>query len=148
MTGGPEPVRAVGTVRALFDAVRDGDPEALWDLFATEGKQFIVGRGVRKGMAAGFGAQLLAGTADPRERGHFLRDVLGGIEKDLELVDLDRLTFPDRPEPLGAGRVKVTYLERFVVPVGPPLDPLPVGSVELVVEHGAWRIVKLVPKPG
>lgn len=148
MTGGPEPVRAVGTVRALFDAVRDGDPEALWDLFATEGKQFIVGRGVRKGMAAGFGAQLLAGTADPRERGHFLRDVLGGIEKDLERVDLDRLVFADEPEALPDDGVRVRYLERFFVPVGPPLDPLPVGSVELVAEDGEWRIAKIVPRPG
>lgn len=148
MTAGPDPVGAVDAVRALFTAVRDGDAEALWDLFGTEARRYIVGRGIRRGMSAGFGAQLLAGTAEPRERERFLRDVLAGIEKDLERVDLDRLVLTDAPLPLDGARFKVTYLEEFVVPVGPPLDPLPVGSVELLVEDGAWKVAKLVPRPG
>ncbi len=148
MTVGPPPEQAVQAARALLDAVRGGDQEALWELFGTEGRRYIVGRGIRRGMSAGFGAELLAGTAAPAERAQFLRDLLGGIETDLERVDLDRVVFADAPEHLGDGRVKVVYLEEFVVPVGPPLDPLPVGSVELLVEDGTWKVAKLVPRPG
>ncbi len=147
MTVGPPPERAVEAARALLDAVRRGDHQSLWELFGTEGRSYIVGRGIRRGMSAGFGAQLLAGTAAPAERDRFLRDVLAGIEKDLERVDLDRVVFANTPEHLDDGRVKVAYLEEFVVPVGPPLDPLPVGSVELMVEDGAWKAAKLVPRP-
>ncbi len=148
MTAVPNPALAVEAAKSLFAAVRQGDEEGLWALFATEARRYIVARGIHHGMSAGFGAELLAGTANPRERERFLVDVLGGIEKDLERVDLDRLVFADEPEALPDDGVRVRYLERFFVPVGPPLDPLPVGSVELVAEDGEWRIAKIVPRPG
>ncbi len=146
MTPPSSPAPAV--VEQLFAALRAGDAAAVWELFASEARSFIVNRGVRKGMAAEFGAAVLSGTADPRELAHFLDDLLAGLHRDLERVNLERVVVADQTEPLEGGAVKVQYLERFVVPVGPPLDPLPVGSVELIVEDGTWKVRKIVPRPG
>lgn len=134
--------------RNFLMAVYEGDPGALWEAFSGNARKFIVARGIRRGMPEELGGALLSDTADVLDHVEFLADLLGGIEKDLANVDLSRIVMDEDMERIDDGRVRVRYLERFTVEVGPPLDPLPVGSLELVEEQGVWRVDRLVPRPG
>lgn len=138
---------ATEVANRFLTAIYEGDSELIWDLFARAAREYVITRGMRRGMAAEPAQAILTGTADELERGEFLGDLLAGLEKDLETVDLGRVVIADEVEVLEKGRARVRFLERFVVPVGPQLDPLPVGSIEMVEERGAWRVERLVPKP-
>lgn len=131
----------------FLTAIYEGDSELIWDLFASGAREYVITRGLRRGMAAEPAQAILEGTADDLERVQFLGDLLAGLEKDLENVDLSRVVIADEVEDLETGRARVRFLERFVVPAGPQLDPLPVGSIELVEEGGEWRVERLVPRP-
>lgn len=128
-------------------AIERGDPVTVWDAFSIGAQRFVVDRGIRRGLSPAAGMSILDGSADPHFHRQFLDDVLAGLRRDLEGVRL-RLVVIGDTKTLDAPRVKVTYLERFDVPVGPPLEPLPVGSVELVHEQGVWKVDKLIPRPG
>lgn len=132
---------------AFLTAIDQGNAHAVWACFSTGARQFVINRGIRRGLSPVAGASILDGTASPHFRDQFLEDLLAGLRRDLEgvrfpLVEIGALA------PLDDRRVRVTYLEAFDVPLGPPLDPLPVGSVELVEEDGAWRVERLIPRPG
>lgn len=132
---------------AFLTAIENGDSEDIWECFSTKARQFVVERGVRRGLSPEAGASILDGTATAHFRRQFLDDVLAGLRRDLELVRLPLVEIGSASR-LDEHRVRVTYLERFEVPLGPPLEPLPVGSIELIEEGGAWRVERLIPRPG
>lgn len=132
---------------AFLAAVDRGDPHAVWECFSGGARRFVVDRGIRRGLSPAAGESILDGTATPHFREQFLDDLLAGLRRDLELV---RLPLVEIGPVIGLGdhKVSVTYLERFDVPVGPPLEPLPVARVELIDDAGEWRVEKLIPRPG
>lgn len=132
---------------AFFDAVRAGSARAIWETFSTEARSFIVERGLRRGLAPGLAESILRGETDHPQMEQFLEDVKAGIGKDLESVRMHLVELGE-PEMDADERARIRYFERFEIPVGPPLDPLPVGSVHLVTEDGQWRVDRLVPRPG
>lgn len=139
---------AVVIGRRFLEAIYEGDSELIWALFSSSARQFVVSRGVRRGLPAGLGEEILRDTAGDLEKAEFLGDLLAGIEKDLETVDLGRVVVSDEVEQEEGSRARLRYEERFVIESGPKLDPLPVGSMELVLEEGGWRIDRLHPRPG
>jgi hypothetical protein len=138
---------AQGAAAAFLTAIDQGEANAVWECFSTGARQFVIDRGIRRGLSPVAGASILDGTASPHFRDQFLEDLLAGLRRDLELVRLPLVEI-GTVSPLDDRRVRVIYLERFDVPLGPPLEPLPVGSVELVEEDGGWRVERLIPRPG
>lgn len=132
----------------FLQAIYEGDPGLIWSSFSAEARSFVVARGVRRGMAFELGQALLQGSADPIEEVEFLADLLGGIEKDLANVDLGQIVINDVIEPVGEEKVRIRFSEQFSIDVGPKLEPLPVGSVELVKEGAGWKVDRLIPRPG
>lgn len=132
----------------FLEAIYEGDSNLVWALFSADAREFIVARGVRRGLTLELGRALLDGTADEFERAEFLGDLLAGLEKDLETVDLSLVSVSEDVEDLGPGKVRVRYFEAFTIELGPPLEALPVGLVELVLEAGCWRVERLIPRPG
>lgn len=133
---------------AFLKAVYEGDPGAIWSSFSTEARNFVVARGVRRGMPYDLGQALLDNSADILDEVEFLADLLGGIEKDLETIDLGRISVSTNAEFISDHKVRVRFSEEFVIEVGPPLEALPVGSLELVEEGQNWKIDRLIPRPG
>lgn len=145
MSPGTNPVEVAAS---FLQAIFEGDPGVLWASFSVEARSFVVARGVRRGMPFELGQALLDGSADILDEVEFLADLLGGIEKDLATVDLGRILVSHVTEVIAEHKVRIRFSEKFVVEVGPPLEPLPVGSLELVEESETWKIDRLVPHPG
>lgn len=137
---------AVRAARRFLTAIYEGDTDGIWVLFAPEARQFVVGRAMRKGLSGDLGRELVDGTADAMERAEFLGDLLRGLQRDLETVDLSRVYVEDA-DTGAATQTSVVFYERFVVEAGPPLDPLPVGSVEMIRIDSKWRVQRLIPGP-
>lgn len=129
-------------------AIKEGDPGAVWTSFSSGAKEFIISRGVRRGLPPELGNALLEETADVLDHVEFLADLLAGLAKDLERIDMDRVIVDPQPTELADGRVKVVFLEEFYVEVGPQLDPLPVGSLEMVRTAARWEVDRINPTPG
>ncbi len=137
---------AVRAAKQLILDVYRGDAASAWNSFSSEAQSAIINRGIRAGMAADIGARLLADTADDDEWAGFLADLLGGLRKDLEHLDMRRLVMEAEPE--APSRVRVLYLQEIDVAAGPSVPPLPAGSLVIVYERGEWKIDRLVPRPG
>lgn len=129
-------------------AIKEGDPGTVWNSFSPGAKDFIISRGVRRGLPPELGNALLDGTADVLDHIEFLADLLAGLAKDLERIDMDRVVVDAQTTQLADGRVKVVFLEEFYVEVGPQLDPLPVGSLEMVRSGRKWEVDRINPTPG
>lgn len=139
---GPSTVAA-----AFFQAIRDKDAISVWQAFSHSARTYIIDRGIRRGLAPEDAAAILDDTADPVILDRFVGDVLQGIAKDLELVRLDLVELGP-PTSADGSRTRIVYFERFEIVAGPPLDPLPIGSMILVFEHGSWKVERLIPRPG
>ncbi len=149
MTGeGPASDACAESVRAaeqLIIAVYRGDAASAWNSFSSAAQSAIINRGIRAGMAADIGARLLADIADDGEWAGFLTDLLDGLRKDLEHLDMRRLVMEAEPE--APSRVRVLYLQEIVA-AGPSVPPLPAGSLVVGRERREWKIDRLVPRPG
>lgn len=143
-TAGETPVSAA---TRFFEALRSGIARDIWQSFSHEARTFIVERGVRRGLGPTLAEAILSNRADSELMADFLDDVRAGLERDLESVRLELVEFGPAMT-VDEGRTRVVYFERFDIPFGPPLDPLPVGSVYLTAEDGGWKIDRLVPRPG
>lgn len=138
---------ATGAAERFLNAIFEADTDLIWDLFSAAAREHVVARGMRRGLSADLGRALLEGTAEDMERAEFMGDLLGGLQRDLETVDLSRVHVEPIGESFDASQETVVFYERFIVAVGPPLEPLPVGSIELVRVDGKWMVDRLVPGP-
>ncbi|REK19880.1 MAG: hypothetical protein DWQ40_06180 [Actinobacteria bacterium] len=148
MTRGTHETDPVTLAENFLRAIYEGDPGVVWSSFSASARSFIVDRGISRGLPPELGQALLDGTADVLDHVEFLADLLSGLAKDLETVDLGKVEVERTPIRLGADRVKVTFVERFEIEVGPKLEPLPVGSLEMVASEGGWEVERLNPGPG
>ncbi len=140
MTGapdGPEPV-----ARAFVDAVAWAEHTRVWELLSASARLAVLGVAGRRGMDPLLAARLREGTAGGDERDGFLADLLQGIRVDLRGIDLDAVRCVDVDPSAGlAGSAVVTLLEDVAPEMG---GPVPVGTVELVVEPGGrWAVARV-----
>lgn len=147
---------AVQTVKRFFFAVTIGDGEAVWDELSERGRAYVLNVALQQGMDFELGSQLRQGSATSEAVGAYLDNLVHGIRRDLDGIDLSNLSYDT--EAADGGRVRV----RFVVPLGLTLrkrsdgaamtpDPrasIPAGSAVVAPEVGRWRIDRLVPRPG
>lgn len=140
MTGapeGPEPV-----ARAFVDAVAWAEHTRVWELLSASARLAVLDLATRRGMDALLAARLREGTAADDERDEFLADLLQGIRVDLRGIDLDAARCGDVDPSAGPeGSAVVTLLEDVAAEMG---GPVPVGTVELVVEPGGrWAVARV-----
>ncbi|MDP3984702.1 MAG: hypothetical protein Q8Q52_06850 [Acidimicrobiia bacterium] len=139
---------ALEAAERFFMSVLYGDRQALWAMFSTAARQFIIRRGVERGLDPGLGASVSAGQTEGEAAAAFLSDLLAGIRKDLEHVDLSDLAFDSIAEPHAPLQVRVTYLQTLGAATGPAIPAFPAGSLVMILESDQWKVERLVPRPG
>lgn len=134
---------AVGTAREFVTAVVWGDHRRLWDLLGLEGRTAVLNVASARGMDEALSERLRGGTAGESETNEFLVDLVNGLRADLAGNDLDNLEYePAAGDALEPDRAKVVMLVRLHPPLG---GTLPVGTVELALEVGEWKVQRLIP---
>jgi hypothetical protein len=140
-----EPLKAA---ERLFQALAEGDSRGLWECFGEQARSYVLNVGLERGMDFDLNSRLRQGTATDEEFDEFMGDLLQGVRRDLRGVDLQRLAFESAVEPETTLRVRVTY----VVTLGEPgvgiVTAVPAGSLVMVLEHGDWKVERIVPRPG
>ena len=133
----------VGAAERFLLAVLYGDRRAMWGMFSRAARQYIVDRGVKQGLDPALGQELLAGTASEHEQELFLTDVLYGLRKDLEHVDLSALALDAVAELHGPLQMRVTFLQALGSDLGPPLPAFPAGTLLMSFEEEQWKVERL-----
>lgn len=148
---------AIAAVKRFFFAVTIGDGEAVWDELGEQARAYVLNLAVRQGMDFELGSRLRHGQASPEEQAEYLANLVRGLQRDTEGIDLASLAYEAEVVeggPTPADRVRV----RYAVPLGltlpaRPRTPdgqatIPAGSVIVAREQGHWRIERLIPRPG
>jgi hypothetical protein len=138
----------LSVARSFVQAIAWGEHHTIWDLLSTEGRKAVLRIAVTRGMDEGLAARMREGTAARHERDGFLQDLVNGLRTDLVGNDLDSLRYEPDPDPeADPTRARVI----LVAPVPELLAArggLPVGSIELTRQAGAWRVERLLPRAG
>lgn len=140
---------ALATAEAFFVAVQQHDARAIWDLFTERAKAYVVNLGQDRGMDIDLASRLRRGTASDEELDTFLEDLLAGIQKDLQDIDLTRVALESKAIPESPFQVRVTYLVQVGVEQEGLQAAIPAGSLVLShEEQEGWKVERLVPRPG
>lgn len=131
---------AVAQARTFVSAVAWGEHVTVWELLSAAGRKTVLEVAVKRGMDEAQAERLGGGTAGATERDLFLTDLVNGLRADLEGNNLDTLEY-ERAEEEQPGRANVLMTAPMVAGLG----SLPVGTVEMVDEGGAWRVERIVP---
>jgi hypothetical protein len=119
-----------------------GDHAKVWEALGSGGRSEVLEVATKRGMDEGLAARLGAGTASSSEMNEFLVDLVNGLRAELAGNDLDHLSYELDEDESGGGRAAVT----MHVPLHPLLGgTLPVGTLYLAVESGAWKVERLIP---
>lgn len=134
----------VEVARAFVGAITWGEHRRIWDLLGQEGRRTVLRVAVKRGMDDGLAARLEAGGATTKESDTFLGELVNGLRADLAGSDLDSLGYND--DVLGAedGRAWILLTAPMPQALG---GAVPVGTVELSLEEGRWRVERLRPRP-
>lgn len=133
----------VETARVFVDSVVWGEHLRVWELFGSEARTTVLNVARKRGMDEALLARLRDGMASDSERDGFLSDLINGLRADLAGNDLDTLEYELDSQPPEPGRARVV----IHAPLPPALGgTLPVASVELSSDDGAWRVERLVPR--
>jgi len=93
-------------------------------------------------------SRLRQGATTDEEFDEFIGDFLQGVRRDLRGVDIKRLAYESQVEPETTMRVRVTYLATLGDPDVGIVTAVPAGSLIMVLEHGDWKIERIIPHPG
>ena len=132
----------------LLLAIATGDHRALWDMLSEGARAYVLNIAVERGMDFDLGSRIRQGTASDAELDDYLTDLLEGIRRDLKGVDLSRLAFESKAEPHAPMQVRVTYFLQMEAAIGDIRPAIPAGSLIMIYEGGAWKVERLIPKPG
>ncbi|CAN5397020.1 hypothetical protein BH23ACT9_BH23ACT9_15590 [soil metagenome] len=142
---------SVAVVKRFFFAVSIADGEALWEELGEQARAYVLNVAVQQGMDFELGSRLRLGTATQTEWDDYLANLVWGVQRDTDGIDLANLAYEG--EALDDGQVRV----RYGVPLGlvlpggaaegtrPPT--IPAGSAITGQESGHWRVQRLVPRP-
>lgn len=143
MSAQGDQAEALTRARTFVEAVVWGEHSVVWDLFGLEARTTVLRVASKRGMDEGLAARLRDGTAAAGEQEEFLADLINGLRADLAGNDLDALEYELDPVPPEPDKARVV----LNVPVAPMLGgALPVASVELSMEGGAWMVDRMVPQ--
>jgi hypothetical protein len=134
---------ALAVAERFFTAVLYGDRRGLWSLFTPSARRFILRRGREKGLPAEVAEMILAGDLHGSEAEVFLADLMAGIRRDLEAVDLGAVALSSVAEPHAPLQVKVTFLQTLGEGPGPTVAAFPAGSLLLALDGDEWKVDRL-----
>jgi len=140
-----EPLKAA---ERFFQALAADDARGLWNCFGDQARAFVLNLGLERGMDFDLNSRLRQGATTDEEFDEFIGDFLQGVRRDLRGVDIQRLAFESQVEPETTMRVRVTYLATLGDPDVGIVTAVPAGSLIMVLEHGDWKIERIIPHPG
>ncbi len=130
-------------VARFIEAIAWGEHKTVWELFSVEARNTVLKVASKRGMEEDLVARLRDATASRDEYDEFLSDLIVGLRADLAGNDLDVLQYETDPIEPAPGQARVV----LNVPLAPVLGGvLPMGSVELAMEDGSWKVVRIVPQ--
>lgn len=135
---------AEAAAEALVHAVVWGEHTVIWGLLSAMGRNTALTVAQHNGMDRVVASRIRDGLADPVELDDFLRQLLGGIRRDLRSIELGDLRV-DHVERSASGDEAVGHL---VVPSTiPGVENWSAGSLRLSQgEDGSWLIDHLEPR--
>lgn len=135
----------MGAAQAFVSAIAWGEHRRVWDLLARDGRRTVLRVAVNRGMSEALAGRLGDGTATAGDMDSFLAELVNGLRADLAGTDLDTLGYQDDPVGHDSDRVWILLTSPMPSMLG---GDVPVGTVEMVTENGAWRVERLSPRPG
>lgn len=142
-----DPNNPVAVAGAFIGAIASGEHVVIWDLLSDEGRTTALSVAFTNGLDRVVGGRIADGLADPVELDEFLRQLVGGLRRDLRSVDLDELETAAEAEGIvdhdGPTMMSVQLYS-------PSLLPTPTGwpSGRVILSQvvaGAWRVDRLEP---
>lgn len=137
-----DPDDPVAVARRFLDAVAWSEHRTVWALLGREGRATVLRVATGRGMDEGLAGRLREGVASSTDEDLFLSDLVNGLRTDLAGTDIDDIELDLEPGPQEPGRARVLLVVPVPAALGVP--GLPVGSVELAEDEGAWRVQRLV----
>jgi len=139
---------ALAVAEEFLLKVAAGDARGMWEMFSETAKGYIISLGLERGMDFDLASRLRQGTATDEDWSGFLGDLMFGIQHDLAGVDFSRLAFESKAEPEAPMQVRVQYLVRLGPEIEGMQTAIPAGSILLSFQYDAWKVERLVPRPG
>lgn len=137
---------ASDVVGEFVHAIAWGEHRTVWELLSRDGRKGVLRVALGRGMDDVLASRLRDDRAEPEELDAFLTDLVIGLRADLAGTDLDTVVL----EPVGDVVGETTEL---VVATPTPADvarlgieSLPVATVLLVRQDGAWRVDHVAPR--
>lgn len=128
---------------AFLHAIVWGEHTVIWELLSSSGRETALAVAGDNGLDRVVASRIRNGLADPVELDDFLRQLLGGLRRDLRSVDIAQITVSFVEET--AGQTAVAALQ--VPSAFPNSDGWAAGELELsVIDGGGWLIDRLQPR--
>ncbi len=139
-----DPGSAEAAAEALVHAVVWGEHTVVWELLSSTGRNTALTVAQHNGMDRVAAGRIRDGLADPVELDDFLRQLLGGIRRDLRSIELGELQV-DHVELSSSGDEATGHL---VVPSTiPGVENWSAGTLRLSHgDDGRWLIDHLEPR--
>lgn len=136
------PAGARAAAEAFIHAVVWGEHTVLWDLLSDRGRATALAVARHNGLDRVVASRIEDDLADPSELDDFLRQLLGGVRRDLRSVDINEIRV-DEVTMSGAENAAAT----LVVPSLLPGPDWAAGQLDLRCDAGGrWRIDRLEPR--
>lgn len=145
--GAGQPGEEAGPVAVAMEfvgAVAWGAHRQVWELLGAEGRRAVLRVAVGRGMSEALSARLRDGTATQAEADTFLADLVNGLRADLAGNDLDAIGYREDTIKGEDGATWVVLSSPLPAELG---GDVPVGTLELTRDGGAWRVSRLNPRP-
>jgi len=137
-----DPAGARAAAEAFVHAVVWGEHTVLWDLLSGRGRATALAVARHNGLDRVVASRIEDDLADPRELDDFLRQLLGGVRRDLRSVDINEIRV-DEVTMSGAGNAAATLAVPSLLP-GPDWAA---GHLDLRCDAGGrWRVDRLEPR--
>ncbi len=137
----PEP--AVASASAFVDAIVWGEHITVWELLSTSGRDAVLSVAIENGLDRVAAARIRDDLADPVALEDFLRQLLGGLRRDLRSVELDEISVDAESASLESEVARVALVAPSRIP---GTGPWPAGTVVLSLDSGRWRVDRLEPR--
>lgn len=150
---------AFEVARSFVDAIVWGEHLRVWELFAPEAREHVLGTASRRGLDAVAAERARQETWSRQEADAFLTALLHGLRVDLSGVDLDQILVSEEPVRLEDGSLRFDLQNPSSLPptltgganwaAGAVVVRWVDGSAEALTTtpSAPWRVMRLIARP-
>lgn len=146
--GTEDPEGARSAAAAFFGAIDAGDARRMWDLMSHGARDFVINRALEAGMDFDLASRLREGNASEAELDEYVDELMEGLRRDLQGVDLSRLVFrvDEEAQLSSPDQLQLIYGVRLDIGIEDEQAELPAGKVTMIREGGDWKLNHLRPR--